>query len=107
MAWLYLGESEPGRALEHIRSGIQRYNARALQRPGQYHETVTLAFASIIASRRESGEDWYGFARRNPDLFLSDPPILRRYYSEELLASQTARDKFSEPDLRPLPALVR
>lgn len=107
MAWLYLQDPDSGQALERIRSGIQRYNARVLKRPGQYHETVTVAFTRVISARLRSGEDWAAFAARNPDLLLKYSEVLSLFYSPDLLASPTARERFVEPDRCPLPAAAQ
>lgn len=103
MAWLCLGEADFIQALERMRAGIRRYNAEVLDKLAEYHETVTVAFAQLIAARRRSGESWQAFAERNQDLFARTPPVLATYYSRERLMSDEARRRFIEPDLRPLP----
>ncbi len=103
MAWLCLGAADFATALERIRNGILRYNAEVLDKLPEYHETVTVAFARIIAARMRPGESWEEFARHNEDLFARTPPALSPYYSAALLMSQQARRSFVEPDLRPLP----
>lgn len=103
MAWLCLGEGDFESALERIRHGILRYNAEVLDKISEFHETVTVAFARIIAARMRPDEGWEVFAQHNEDLFARTPPALSAYYSMELLMSQQARRSFVEPDLRPLP----
>lgn len=68
-----------------------------------YHETVTVAFVAVIASRIVPGEDFAAFRDRNPDLFDRSFPALLRHYSPERLYSAAARQEFIEPDLEPLP----
>ncbi len=101
MAWLRLNEAPFAQALAQISDGIRRY-ARSKGQTSKYHETVTVAFARIVASRMRSGESFDDFASRNADLF-SPQPLLRRYYSAELLDSDRARREFVAPDLEPLP----
>src|SRR5207253_9958298 len=55
-------------ALEKVRSGIQKLNAK-IGSPDGYHETITVAYVRVIASRREAGEEYEDFRERNPDLF--------------------------------------
>ncbi|NNF51198.1 MAG: hypothetical protein HKN59_02050 [Gammaproteobacteria bacterium] len=103
MAWLCLQADVFDAALTRIRAGILRYNAKVLNKLGEYHETVTVAFATLIASRIEPGETWEQFRGRNADLFARKPPALANYYSAEMLMSERARSQFVEPDLQPLP----
>ena len=69
-----------------------------------YHETLTLAWARLIAARMGScgeGEDFAAFIRRHPDLLTS--AAILRYYSRERIFSLRARREFVLPDLEPLP----
>lgn len=68
---------------------------------GLYHDTITWAYLLLIQDRltqmpEEHG--WQEFARRNPDLLQYSPSILPRYYREETLASERARESFVMPD---------
>jgi len=106
MGWLVLETSSCfDEALERIRSGIMRFNAS--KNGIGYHETITVAFARLIESRRLIGEDWEAFAVRNSDLFEKN--CLQTYYSSAVLASEEARRSSLEPDLckLPHPPLVR
>lgn len=104
------------RHADHVRIGfeiLQRHDfpdaaaafARSLKKiaaragaPEKYHETITLAFLSLIAERRALGEhaDFESFAGANPDLMGAS--ILRRWYAPERLASDLARKTFILPD---------
>jgi hypothetical protein len=123
MAWLYLMRYPATVALERVRSGIQKLNAkigsttpeqqvrciRLASRPGTstgYHETITLAFVRVIAGRLNSNEDFATFRKRNPDLFDRARSVLLRHYTKERLHSPEAQNTFVEPDLEPLPPLV-
>lgn len=103
IAWICLALESPGAALQRLRRGILSYNTRVLGRPERYHETVTAAFAAIIASRKRTGEPWQAFAGRIDDLLDRASPILLRYYSPGRLSSEAARRAFLPADLRALP----
>jgi hypothetical protein len=65
-------------------------------RPGAYHETITIAFLSLIAERMADDRDFEEFASLNPDLF--DKHVLARWYRPERLASDRARHVFILPE---------
>jgi hypothetical protein len=121
MAWLYLMRIESDMdVFDHVRSGIKKLNAEFTYRqqlsgvrlPAKapdprgldgYHETITIAFVTVIAARIKSGEDFAAFRDRNPDLFDRKFPALLKHYSPERLFSSPAKMVFLEPDLEPLP----
>jgi hypothetical protein len=76
-----------------------RAMAQKAGRPEAFHQTVTIAFLSLIAERMECGgaADFAGFAQANPDLL--EKTLLTRWYSAERLASAAARRTFLLPDL--------
>lgn len=100
MGWLVL-ETAPTfeAALDRIRNGIMRFNSS--KNTIGYHETITVAFAQLIDSRRHAKESFEAFSERNPDLFQKD--CLGRFYSADVLSSETAKHTFVEPDLCALP----
>jgi hypothetical protein len=124
MAWLYLMRYPAAEAVKLIRNGIQKLNAkigstnlaqsdvrciRLASRPGTstgYHETITVAFARVIAGCLNRNEDFSAFRKRNPDLFDRARSVLLRHYTKERLHSPEAQHMFVEPDLEPLPPLV-
>ena len=75
--------------------------ARKGGRPEAYHETITLAFLSLIAERMSEREfgDFDMFAAANPDLMQKS--ALSRWYGPERLDSDYARKSFVLPDPRP------
>ena len=77
--------------------------ARKAGRPGAYHETITLAYLSLIAERMSERvfEDFEGFAAANPDLM--EKSTLSRWYAPERLNSDYARKAFVLPDPRSTP----
>jgi hypothetical protein len=81
------------------------YFSRALRamaaragKPQAFHQTITVAFLSLISERVETRAvaDFTAFARDNPDLF--DKAALARCYRPERLASELARRTFLLPD---------
>ena len=66
--------------------------------PGAYHETITVAFLSLIAERRAVGKytNYSAFADANADLL--DKSVLKRWYAPERLQSDIARQTFVLPE---------
>ncbi len=92
-------------AIERLRTGIERLN-RSHANFKAYHETVTVAMATLLAhcvKRSPGGRSLAAFKAEHPDLFSWTPPILFRHYSRELLGSERARKNFLPPDKKPLP----
>lgn len=102
MARLYLTRLPFPEALDRVRRGIQKLNAK-IGSPDGYHETITVAFVRIIADRIIPGEDYRAFRDRNLDLFDRTLPALLRYYTKDRLGSTEARKTFIAPDGEPLP----
>ncbi|HUR80781.1 MAG TPA: hypothetical protein VM733_08440 [Thermoanaerobaculia bacterium] len=95
LAWLYLRERSLLDTLNRYSTGIRRY-AASLGAPAKYHETITWAFLFLIHERMHGSacDSFEEFAAANEDLF---GPILERYYSREVLASEAARRMFVLP----------
>jgi hypothetical protein len=102
MAWLYLTRLPFAEALERVRSGIQKLNAR-IGSPDGYHETITVAYVRVIGGRLAPGEEYPAFRDRHPDLFARTLTALLRHYTKERLHSAEARTGFIEPDREALP----
>jgi hypothetical protein len=101
---------------EHVRTGfemLRRYDfaetvfhyTRALRamtarsgKPDAFHQTVTVAFLSLIAERLGSSDyaHFDSFARANADLL--DKSVLTRWYSSKRLATEAARRVFLLPE---------
>lgn len=79
----------------HFSQGLRRMTARA-GRPEAYHETITIAFLSVIAERMDEASEFESFAAHNPDLF--DKRVLARWYRPERLAAPSARRTFVLPE---------
>lgn len=103
VGWLILETSHSfEQALERLRTGILRFNST--NNSIGYHETITVAFARLIDTKRVSGDNWLAFSQRNSDLF--DKDVLDRFYSRAVLSSNEAREIFIEPDLEELPLVL-
>jgi len=81
----------------HYSRALRAMTAKA-GKPEAFHQTVTIAFLSVIAERMESGgaADFSTFARANPDLL--EKSVLTRWYGADRLASAAARRTFLLPD---------
>jgi len=111
MAFLYLRSEPFDTALARIRSGIRALNRANHVEEGLasgYHETMTVAWARLIASTLEvhgPRDDAAAFIEANPHLLATS--LLRLYYSRERILTEEAKARFVEPDLAPLPAPTR
>jgi hypothetical protein len=73
--------------------------------PDRYHETITTAWAKIVAHHVRADPattDFDAFAARYPALL--DKSLITRHYSPSALASPTARSSWLAPDLAPIPS---
>jgi hypothetical protein len=99
--YLYLKESNFADALVRMRRSICTY-ATHLGKADRYHETITIAYLSLIHQHiveRGDGGGWTTFAHRNPELF--DPELLGHFYDRNVLESDLARRVFLLPRLKP------
>jgi hypothetical protein len=78
----------------HYSQALRKMTAHA-GKPEAYHETITIAFLSLIAERIDNTKEFESFASLNPDLF--DKRVLTRWYSPERLAADCARRTFVLP----------
>jgi len=84
--------------------GWLRQIAAAHGTPDRYHETITTAWAQIVAhhvSADPAITDFNAFAARYPALL--DKSLVTRHYSQAALASPAARATWVTPDLIPIP----
>ncbi len=102
LAWIYLRRYGRLDASARIVESIQRYAAHN-GAPGKYHETVTLAWMELVYCAMRSLPDAAGFDEIL-DAFprLLQKSALAQYYSSGVLQSDTARQVFVKPDLKPL-----
>lgn len=108
MAFLQLRDAPFDRALERIRHGIHRLNrANGVENTATsgYHETLTVAWARLVAARIRSGDASRDFAafmavyRR----VLRQAVIFDYYSRARLFGDPRARLEFVAPDRRGLP----
>ena len=78
--WTYLQGMPFGAALDRMREALQRYAASHGQ-PERYHETVTVAYMSLLQTHRalNPADSWEQFVAANPALFEAGllAPLLR------------------------------
>jgi hypothetical protein len=107
VAYLYLCRYPRAKALDRLRHHIQALNSAlgVPESPGRgYHETITQAWLRLVeATLREDGpaENAQRFYEMHPE--LSQPRVLRLFYSRTRLMSAEAKSQFVEPDLASLP----
>jgi len=95
-AYLYLARLDFTGAINAMRRAVKGIAARN-GKDGLYHETITVAFMTLINERRaQEGSDWENFRAAHGDLFTGNP--LAAYYSRERLESALARRIFLLPD---------
>ena len=101
--FIYLQRHGYAGALGAMAAALRRFAAHH-GKHGLYHETVTVAFLTLIHERMAADLDrggdvhdlvWEDFAPRHPDLFATD--LLSRYYSRDTLRSELARRCFVLP----------
>jgi hypothetical protein len=100
MAFAYLRHYPVLEALERFPAALQRF-ARSQGKANLYHQTITWAYMFLIRERMaRAGETqgWGEFAEANPDLLRWKEGILTKYYAEETLRSELAREVFLFPD---------
>ena len=84
-------------ALAAYSAALKGVAARA-GNPGAYHETITVAFLSLIAEHHAAGRytDFEALIGDHPQLL--DKSILGRWYAPERLRSEIARRTFVMPE---------
>jgi hypothetical protein len=103
LAWIYSSHFQEGEALSRIVLGIQAFAAHH-RAAAKYHHTITVAWMRLVRHAVRSAppfSDFITFAVAQPHLL--NPRLLEKYYSAEMLGSDTARHAWMEPDLGALP----
>lgn len=97
MAFAMLQRHDFAESVLHYSRALRAMAARA-GKPEAFHQTVTVAFLSLIAERLAGGQwdDFATFARDNPDLL--DKHTVARWYRPERLTSERARRTFLLPE---------
>lgn len=107
VAFLYLRERPVLEALQAFSTALQRF-AAANGKSKLYHETITWAYIFLIRERlARTGkiQSWEEFAKDNTDLLSWKGGALTRFYREETLRSDLAKQIFVFPDKYVEPAL--
>ena len=100
MAFAYLRQYTVLEALEKFPAALQRF-ATLHGKPNLYHQTITWAYLLLIherIARTGRPQTWEEFAESNPDLLIWKNGILKKYYAEETLQSELAKQVFIFPD---------
>jgi hypothetical protein len=100
MAFLYLRRYPALEALQRFSGALAQF-AAAKGKPDLYSETITWAFFLLIRERMVragSEQNWAQFATSNQDLLSWQDNALRKYYREETLKSELAKEVFLFPD---------
>ncbi len=95
--YLYLQHADFATALDRVRRTIRNF-ATHHGKPERYHETVTVAYVSLVQQHlceRGDGGGWESFAHQNTELF--DPGLLGQFYPRGQLDSDIARKVFVLP----------
>jgi hypothetical protein len=102
VAFAYARRGGVEHAVDRARHGL-RHLAAAHGQPERYHETLTTAWARVVAHHAlEADDDGFdAFLAAHPQLLRRD--LLLGHYSRERLFGAVARARFVEPDLAPLP----
>ena len=99
-AWLMLKEGPLEEVLGRYSRAIRRL-AVSRGADGLYHQTITWTYLFAIRERMASMDpdhDWATFRHTHPELFQDHRRFLRRYFTDEVLDSELARQTFVLPD---------
>jgi hypothetical protein len=97
VAWLYIRQYGTLDAITRFDAALRRLTQQC-GIPGKYHATMTWFFLLLISERFEERDGWHTFCRKNADLVTESKKTLGRYYSEDLMFSKIARERFVLPD---------
>jgi hypothetical protein len=101
VAFAYARRGGVDHAIDRARHGL-RHIAAAHGEADRYHETLTTAWARVVAHHAVSHAGGFDdFVQAHPRLL--DRKLLLAHYSRERLFGAAARKRFVEPDLMALP----
>jgi hypothetical protein len=101
VAFAYARRGGIDHAIDRARDGLRHITA-AHGEPERYHDTLTTAWARVIAHHAVGHAGTFdAFVEAHPRLL--DRELLLAHYSRERLFSDEARARFVEPDLSSLP----
>lgn len=99
-AWIYLCRYPVLEAIRRFSDALKAY-ATSLGATKLYHETITWGHIFLIHERMArvaKDQTWDEFAAANADLLDWRGGIFRKYYSDEVIASDIAKQVFVLPD---------
>lgn len=105
LAWYYLNRWDQAEAIERFTRDLQVYT-KQVGAENKYHHTISVALLQLMASHfpaLDNPADWQAFKQDAKPLFAGARELLLQYYSEERLNSDKARQRWVEPDIKPLP----
>jgi hypothetical protein len=100
LGWLVL-ERLPFQEAQAELCGLIRNFVTHLGKEDRYHETVTRAWAHLLASHDESTFEEFATVHGE----RASAKLLYQFWSAEVLGSDDARKHWVEPDIQPLPML--
>ena len=100
VAFAYARRGGVDHAVDRARRGL-RHIAAAHGEPARYHETLTVAWARVVAHHTVADGSFDDLLAAHPQLLRRD--LLLSHYTRERLFSAAARARFVEPDLLALP----
>jgi len=100
VAVVYLYASDLETAMDRMRASLKRFAAHHGV-TGLYHETLTRFWLLQVERRLDRRECLEQTVRKIQEK-LSDKNLAFGYYSREQIESKEAREKWIEPDLKPL-----
>lgn len=112
---LYLVAHDEEGALDKMRTGLREYNASVggvNDDHNGYHETMTVFWLWAIRyyCGDESGKVTWDQDSIDDLLFeedLAERNLWKQFYSEPVMKSVEARRHYIEPDIKPMPAVVK
>jgi hypothetical protein len=104
VALLYLKGASVEEALERMRRSLFRFLAHHQIQENVYHETITLFWLKLVRGFLSQADDARTLVEIANDLIQThgDSHLIYSYFSKERLDSEEARQRWIEPDLKPL-----
>ena len=104
LAYVYLCEHETQMAIEIFREHVKKFLSDNGVPDDKYHETVTRSWVQAVRHFMEMCGSATSFEEMiNHDNRLLDMDLMLTHYRRETLFSDSARLKFIQPDLEPIP----
>ena len=108
LAYVYLVDNDPESSVVLMRDTLKLYLAHNGVDPNYYHETVTkewilaVSYFMSVSRKTDSANE---LLTEFPELL--DKNTILIHYSEDVLFSDEARNKFLQPNLEPIPLVAR